>query len=159
MRLWQLSFVVEESGNALQSIIPGQALASRMRVAPAPRIAACEVEASSHKCGALSKKKIIGRRSREEGQWLNDLVEWISRADLKKDDQIFTRYKAKTVAGKIYKKRLTAEMVRVAVKDMATAAGFPSGKFSSHSLRKRSEERRVGKECVTTCRSRWSPYH
>src|SRR3546814_10932986 len=27
------------------------------------------------------------------------------------------------------------------------------------STRMRSEERRVGKECVSTCRSRWSPYH
>src|SRR3546814_4930652 len=27
----------------------------------------------------------------------------------------------------------------------------------THGLR--SEERRVGKECVSTCRSRWSPYH
>src|SRR3546814_3218513 len=26
-------------------------------------------------------------------------------------------------------------------------------------LNRRSEERRVGKECVSTCRSRWSPYH
>src|SRR3546814_4814128 len=26
-------------------------------------------------------------------------------------------------------------------------------------FRERSEERRVGKECVSTCRSRWSPYH
>src|SRR3546814_14093953 len=26
-------------------------------------------------------------------------------------------------------------------------------------VRQRSEERRVGKECVSTCRSRWSPYH
>src|SRR3546814_2004060 len=26
-------------------------------------------------------------------------------------------------------------------------------------VRVRSEERRVGKECVSTCRSRWSPYH
>src|SRR3546814_16656336 len=26
-------------------------------------------------------------------------------------------------------------------------------------VRRRSEERRVGKECVSTCRSRWSPYH
>src|SRR3546814_3884041 len=26
-------------------------------------------------------------------------------------------------------------------------------------LVQRSEERRVGKECVSTCRSRWSPYH
>src|SRR3546814_3362271 len=28
---------------------------------------------------------------------------------------------------------------------------------ASHSLR--SEARRVGKECVSTCRSRWPPYH
>src|SRR3546814_4002837 len=27
------------------------------------------------------------------------------------------------------------------------------------SLPFRSEERRVGTECVSTCRSRWSPYH
>src|SRR3546814_164496 len=26
-------------------------------------------------------------------------------------------------------------------------------------IKERSEERRVGKECVNTCRSRWSPYH
>src|SRR3546814_19179178 len=26
-------------------------------------------------------------------------------------------------------------------------------------IKRRSEERRVGKECVSTCRSRWSPYH
>src|SRR3546814_4719375 len=26
-------------------------------------------------------------------------------------------------------------------------------------VQSRSEERRVGKECVSTCRSRWSPYH
>ena len=26
-------------------------------------------------------------------------------------------------------------------------------------VERRSEERRVGKECVTQCRSRWSPYH
>src|SRR3546814_18496633 len=27
-----------------------------------------------------------------------------------------------------------------------------------HDVHIRSEERRVGKECVSTCRSRWSPY-
>src|SRR3546814_3308742 len=31
--------------------------------------------------------------------------------------------------------------------------------FSHESTTSRSEERRVGKECVSTCRSRWSPYH
>src|SRR3546814_12017456 len=36
----------------------------------------------------------------------------------------------------------------------------PSGKpYSSFRTQERSEERRVGKECVSTCRSRWSPYH
>src|SRR3546814_6862803 len=30
-------------------------------------------------------------------------------------------------------------------------------KYKNHP--RRSEERRVGKECVSTCRSRWSPYH
>src|SRR3546814_14068320 len=29
----------------------------------------------------------------------------------------------------------------------------------SAALDTRTEERRVGKECVSTCRSRWSPYH
>src|SRR3546814_8442594 len=28
-----------------------------------------------------------------------------------------------------------------------------------HMIGNRSEVRRVGKECVSTCRSRWSPYH
>src|SRR3546814_4872202 len=31
--------------------------------------------------------------------------------------------------------------------------------FAAVSGSSRSEERRVGKECVSTCRSRWSPYH
>src|SRR3546814_18594157 len=32
-------------------------------------------------------------------------------------------------------------------------------KPSKASVHERSEERRVGKECVSTCRSRWSPYN
>src|SRR3546814_21147985 len=31
--------------------------------------------------------------------------------------------------------------------------------FGAASARSRSEERRVGKECVSTCRFRWSQYH
>src|SRR3546814_1317282 len=31
--------------------------------------------------------------------------------------------------------------------------------FHRQTILARSEERRVGKECVSTCRSRWSPYH
>src|SRR3546814_21055697 len=33
------------------------------------------------------------------------------------------------------------------------------GPVTQRMLSLRSEERRVGKECVGTCRSRWSPYH
>src|SRR3546814_1198702 len=47
-----------------------------------------------------------------------------------------------------------------------TGAGFRLDDFGlgrdGHGLSlraNRSEERRVGKECVSTCRSRWSPYH
>src|SRR3546814_17823159 len=38
------------------------------------------------------------------------------------------------------------------------AAGDGAGRQPDQ-LAARSEERRVGKECVSTCRSRWSPYH
>src|SRR3546814_3569884 len=35
----------------------------------------------------------------------------------------------------------------------------PGGHRRLPCRRSRSEESRVGKECVSTCRSRWSPYH
>ena len=42
----------------------------------------------------------------------------------------------------------------------SAAAVFPANASRcSWTLRNRSEERRVGKECLRLCRSRWSPYH
>src|SRR3546814_13428097 len=41
-------------------------------------------------------------------------------------------------------------------KDATLALG---GRRVPVSFKSRSEERRVGKACVSTCRSRWSPYH
>src|SRR3546814_6896661 len=43
--------------------------------------------------------------------------------------------------------------------DLVSVANNHSTDFGPDGLRQRSEERRVGKECVSTCRSRWSPYH
>src|SRR3546814_9047353 len=39
------------------------------------------------------------------------------------------------------------------------ALGQRSRQHDAVALVARSEERRVGKACVSTCRSRWSPYH
>src|SRR3546814_19679996 len=50
-----------------------------------------------------------------------------------------------------------------AIEQVLDPAVFVSGDLAQqHAVTaagERSEERRVGKECVGTCRSRWSPYH
>src|SRR3546814_4172668 len=43
--------------------------------------------------------------------------------------------------------------------EIATEDGDLIGDGNGNVFGWRSEERRVGKECVSTCRSRWSPYH
>ena len=136
VRLWQLTFIVNDGVRGVQRVISGAALSKEMKTVPARRVAACEVVASSHKGGALSKKKLIGRRSQEEGQWLDDLVGWLCRSKVKAEDQIFTRYKSNAGRTKVYMKKLSAEMIGAAIKDMAKAAGLPADRFSSNSLRK-----------------------
>src|SRR3546814_1319265 len=50
---------------------------------------------------------------------------------------------------------------RIELDQSFTIAACPNLRFTPLPLRSaaRSEERRVGKECVSTCRSRGSPYH
>src|SRR3546814_898246 len=52
-----------------------------------------------------------------------------------------------------------ADVYAVRMMDMAQVITTEMGSPISFSQLARSEERRVGKECVSTCRSRWSPYH
>src|SRR3546814_5984514 len=55
---------------------------------------------------------------------------------------------------------VAVEVRRQRQPDIISAFGCSNpcfGQVARH--RSRSEERRVGKECVSTCRSRWSPYH
>ena len=40
-----------------------------------------------------------------------------------------------------------------------TIAAFMTAMLEGYPFEMRSEERRVGKECTSWCRSRWSPYH
>src|SRR3546814_15004514 len=42
---------------------------------------------------------------------------------------------------------------------VAALVGGPRHRAGIAVNRRRSAERRVGKECVSACRSRWSPYH
>src|SRR5213082_3616925 len=46
---------------------------------------------------------------------------------------------------------------RPMLRDPGRAEGL--GRVLEHREAERSEERRVGKECLTQCRSRWSRYH
>src|SRR3546814_11597246 len=47
----------------------------------------------------------------------------------------------------------------VGAADFAQGENAPVFAVGLSVIKCRSEERRVGKECVSTCRSRWSPYH
>src|SRR3546814_19753007 len=51
----------------------------------------------------------------------------------------------------------TGCQAQAALEGLVAAGG--QADFRVYSGFARSEERRVGKECVSTCRSRWSPYH
>src|SRR3546814_1800506 len=68
---------------------------------------------------------------------------WALRYDPERVREIYGRHGTDFVAISLNDDR---EVVRV----IAGAAKW---------RRSRSEERRVGKECVSTCRSRWLPYH
>src|SRR3546814_11662346 len=65
----------------------------------------------------------------------------------------FSRAAARCVAA-----RRLSSISAIAGRSCSTTSGpAPSGEPELKGGR--SEERRVGKECVSTCRSRWSPYH
>src|SRR3546814_17034535 len=55
----------------------------------------------------------------------------------------------------------TAEVAAIGQRNpqLALAASMLVDQVGELGFHGRSEERRVGKECVSTCRSRWSPYH
>src|SRR3546814_4516963 len=55
--------------------------------------------------------------------------------------------------------RLVEIVERILDRLAATTVPARRSSNSRRSASLRSEERRVGKECVSTCRSRWSPYN
>ena len=58
------------------------------------------------------------------------------------------------------KLRRLAEDQDITTDELAAKAGIvPRTLRKRFAAPERSEERRVGKECLSLCRSRWSPYH
>ena len=53
----------------------------------------------------------------------------------------------------------TAAILIPVVIGIAAKSGYSRSRLLMPLVFARSEERRVGKECATMCRSRWSPYH
>src|SRR3546814_6261535 len=70
------------------------------------------------------------------------------------DHSSFSTNRDRLLSGEIAAKFLRAILAQPKVKRLIS-----SDHFSVDGTLIRSEERRVGKECVSTCRSRWSPYH
>src|SRR3546814_18912301 len=52
-----------------------------------------------------------------------------------------------------------ADLMMTAGKEIETPIARLAQLARAIGIHLRSEERRVGKECVSQCRSRWSPYH
>src|SRR3546814_11839513 len=66
----------------------------------------------------------------------------------------------------VVRAKIVADPARVADEVQAAASKALLDHFAFEAMplgrsihASRSEERRVGKECVSTCRSRWAPYH
>src|SRR3546814_17867879 len=53
---------------------------------------------------------------------------------------------------------LRSDVLRKRLAGVAPETSLDDSRYSLAANAQRSEERRVGKECVSTCRSRWSPY-
>src|SRR3546814_449614 len=59
----------------------------------------------------------------------------------------------------LFKRALNGDRGNAAAMAWLSLCYMRQRRFAEGEKLMRSEERRVGKECVRTCRSRWSPYH
>src|SRR3546814_11631097 len=82
---------------------------------------------------------------------LGDLGEGVSKGSISIADQ--QQAEERLQAALVRKSEAEQDMTNAAI-SFRTLTGL-----SIDQVVMRSEERRVGKECVSTCRYRWSPYH
>ena len=102
---------------------------------PGQQFDGCMVRTASHKTGSAVMTKLIGRRSPEEAQFLEDLTDWVLRSGVRVTDRLFTRYTHN--GGDVPARReLSARKVRDQIKASCALVGLDPAYFSSHSLRK-----------------------
>src|SRR3546814_2817488 len=85
----------------------------------------------------------ISVHNQDAGRWSHELIERLDRADF---------------ITQVYRVTDGQELGRLIDQGKVIAALDIQPDFS-RAIAARSEERRVGTECVSTCRSRWSPAH
>src|SRR3546814_19818546 len=97
---------------------------------------------------------LVNERTRQREAFREDVISGLCKAHKTLpsrwlyDDEGSELFERITALDEYYPTRTETAILREHAADMANFCG-----------RGRSEERRVGKECVSTCRYRWSPYH
>src|SRR3546814_5650158 len=92
-----------------------------------------------------------GRRVSLRHQQLADVVSKVAGTRRRDEGVDIAPYLRPHIAEQVGEDRADLRLHRVAI--------FLVQLGSDIGVERRSDERRVGKECVSTCRSRWSPYH
>ena len=95
------------------------------------RVIQCQVLTASSKGKVSSKPKVIGRRSPEEGNHLDNLVLFMTHSGALGADELFTIRDATGIHTV-----LKAKTIRVEIKRACIRLNLPPAYFSSHSLRK-----------------------
>ena len=95
------------------------------------RVIECRAQGASSKAKAVVKAKLIGRRSEEESQFLDDLVVFLTKSGARGSDELFS-YRQGSGAKTVLKGRT----VRNEIKDACEMRGLDPIFFSSHSIRK-----------------------
>ena len=99
---------------------------------PSTSMLRCWVRAASQKTGSLLTMKLIGKRTPEEGPFLDDLVCWVTHSQVTGTDRLFSRY-IQLKCGRRSKKELSARMIRDQIKETCVIQNLPAEHFSSHS--------------------------
>lgn len=97
-------------------------------------VTGCWVRSSTNKTGPVVKTKLIGRRTPEEAQFLDDLTSWVTHSRVTPIDELFSRWAM--VRGVLSRRRMRSKAIRENIKDICARAGLDPAFFSAHSLRK-----------------------